>query len=71
MRHRPPLRRCPGCGGDVYAWTEGTACRRCMSETAGDSQALVEMVREGRRRRTGETPATFGHGTLPPDDIPY
>lgn len=51
MSGRPPKRRCPGCGGDHYAWQEGTLCRRCRTDGAGDRAELAGMVRDARLAR--------------------
>ena len=64
LSRRPPVRRCPRCGGHMVAWQEGRLCNRCDQETAPDSRSLVEMIRERRLERIRQT--------APPDDgIPY
>lgn len=79
-RRRPPLRRCPRCGGQHCAWQEQALCQRCRRETQPDSSALVGLVRQARlERREGlELPAVLpgqmvlpGIGNPPDAEIPY
>lgn len=77
-RRRPPKRRCPVCGGDVYAWQEDTPCRKCAAELRPDRSALVDEIksrRAARRDEAGEgertsenvvaTPRPLRYGELP------
>jgi len=67
---RPPLRRCPACGGDVYNWLEGALCRTCVDDALDGRLALTEMTRARREARIGpQTPQPAAAG--PTDDIPY
>lgn len=51
FNRRPPVKTCPLCGGDVYAWQEGTACSRCKREQAPDREALTAELRARRGLR--------------------
>lgn len=48
---RPPLRICPICGGDHYAWSEQQACRRCRDDVLGERTALAEELKRRRLER--------------------
>lgn len=59
QRRLPPVRRCPGCGGDHRAWSEQQFCRRCSNDgTVDDEQAnrsaVADIVRERRLQRRAE-----------------
>ena len=51
IARRPPKRRCPGCGGDVYAWQEDALCRSCLAEERPHRAELADVVRENRTGR--------------------
>lgn len=51
VKSRPPKRRCPVCGGDHYAWQEGTPCRRCRAEVLEERTGLADVLREQRLAR--------------------
>ncbi len=71
---RPPLRTCPLCGGDHYAWQEDALCKRCRPEL---DSGFVDVVREQRAERKqardertvlAEIEDTFG---VKPAGVPY
>lgn len=70
-RRRPPKRRCPVCGGDVYAWQEDTPCRKCAAGLRPDRSALVDEIKSRRLERRGpvqtqdDTPAPLEYGEMP------
>jgi len=74
-RKRPPLRRCPSCGGDFYAWSAGGICTRCRRGTQADATALADLARERRLERWAA--AGIAPDPLEPeearliDEIPY
>lgn len=55
-RHIPPVRICPGCGGEHRAWAEQVFCAKCRKDGSQDEarengRTLAEMVREARLAR--------------------
>ena len=52
VKNRPPLRICPICGGDHYAWQESAPCKRCArAEVAEREAGIGAVLREERLKR--------------------
>lgn len=83
-RNLPPLRRCPGCGGDHRSWAEHAPCHRCKGAALEAQNDLATELRDRRLARRQEqldllgSPVAdeIGRGMLPADHpvgspVPY